>query len=216
MMFVEAQSTWSPNIILRLLMYYSLTLYKHINKYGLDSYSSGTMKLSNFEFYAVYTGEKQNIPEAIKFSEEFFEGHVQPVEIEVKIIYDKGNKDILGQYITFCKTMTRQLRQDSSIESALHAIDECIKGDILSEYLTSKRTEVASKMRAMYTREEYDKLRINNSYKEGLLQGTLNTTESLIQKYMMKHNVSLEDALDALDIPKEEWATYKALINKKN
>ncbi len=67
-------------------------------------------------------------------------------------------------------------------------------------------------MNAMWTREEYDELRMSNKFKEGIKEGKQEAKIEMISKYMAKHNVSLDTALDDLDIPCEEWEQYKKLI----
>ncbi len=210
MMFVEAQSTWSVNILPRLLIYVAETLRKYIEEQGFDAYSSGMINIPRIELYVVYTGEKTNIPNILKLSDIFYNGEVQGVEIVANIIYDNGKKDLLSQYITFCKILNEQMHQEHSIKSALKGIDDCINGDILSEYLKSKRMEVAKLMNAMYTRKEYDELRINNSFKEGKAEGKAD----MLNTYMINHNVPIEDAFKEFNIPESEWNMYRNLIKK--
>ena len=55
---VEHQSTSSPNILLRMLMYYAELLKVHIKKQKLNIYGSALIKHPRPEFYVAYNGKK--------------------------------------------------------------------------------------------------------------------------------------------------------------
>ena len=71
---VEAQSTWTANIILRALMYLAQTYHDYIAKEELNVYSSKALDLPEPEMYVIYTGNKKIAKESITLSEEFFGG----------------------------------------------------------------------------------------------------------------------------------------------
>ena len=58
MIFVEAQSTWSDSILIRLLFYMAQSLQEHIVKKDYDYYATKALRLPKIELYVVYTGEK--------------------------------------------------------------------------------------------------------------------------------------------------------------
>ena len=62
MMFIEAQSTWSVNILVRLLIYLGQSLQQYIEYKKIEPYTSTPMPLPNIEFYVIYTGDKEHVP----------------------------------------------------------------------------------------------------------------------------------------------------------
>jgi hypothetical protein len=65
MVFVEAQSTWSENIVVRFLMYLGETYRRYIEKNELDLYTTKKIELPRPELYVVYTGDRKKRPEKI-------------------------------------------------------------------------------------------------------------------------------------------------------
>ena len=51
---VEAQSTWSPNILIRSLLYVATTYQNYINERSLDVYSSTKISIPKPELYVIY------------------------------------------------------------------------------------------------------------------------------------------------------------------
>ena len=69
---IEAQSTWSPNIILRIFMYLAKTYNEYIfNNPELKAklYSNSKIEVPKPELYVLYTGEKGNKPEILSLRE---------------------------------------------------------------------------------------------------------------------------------------------------
>ncbi len=100
---VESQSTFSYNIIVRLLIYLAETYRRYIDRNGLDEYSTKVLELPRPEFYMVFTGERKEHPETISFRKDMPGMEGCPVDVEVKVIYGSSDGDILSQYITFSK-----------------------------------------------------------------------------------------------------------------
>ena len=71
---VEAQSTWSPNIVVRALMYLMRTYNDYFTDRDVDLYTSKKIVLPCPELYVVYTGEKKDVPDFLSLSQEFFAG----------------------------------------------------------------------------------------------------------------------------------------------
>ena len=78
-LLVEAQSTWSVNIIIRLLMYLVETYSNIFKDNDTDLYSSAKAKIPKPELYVIYTGKGKK-PKEISLSEEFFGGADTAVE----------------------------------------------------------------------------------------------------------------------------------------
>ena len=97
LLLLEAQSTWTVNIIVRILMYLMQTYNDYCSESGLDLYGSKRVKLPKPELYVIFTGERQTHPEYITLKDEFFGGQEVAVDAKVKIIYDGQPGDIINQ-----------------------------------------------------------------------------------------------------------------------
>ncbi len=84
LVLVEAQSTWTVNIIIRGLMYLAQTWQEYIETTGQNVYGSKKMDLPEPELYVIYTGDRKSRSEWISFSEEFFGGGETAVEVKVR------------------------------------------------------------------------------------------------------------------------------------
>ena len=80
---VEAQSTWTVNIIPRALMYLAQTYHDYIGKENLNVYGSRPVPLPKPELYVIYTGKKRIGKDVICLSEEFFGGEETDLEVRV-------------------------------------------------------------------------------------------------------------------------------------
>jgi hypothetical protein len=141
---VEAQSTWSMNILVRILLYLAKTYQDFIIETEQDLYSSTNVKVPKPEFYVIFTGERQKQPDVISFSEEFFGGSNIDVEIKAKVIYQRDTNDIIDQYIIFCKVFDEQRKRYGYTETAIrNTINICKDRNVLKEYLESREKEGA-------------------------------------------------------------------------
>lgn len=155
MVLVEAQSTWSSNIIIRALEYLVNSYRRYFSDNNMDLYRSKKVELPRPELYVIYTGDRKTRPSEITLSEEFFEGETTAVEVTVRMIYDGKKGDIINQYVTFTKVHDEQLKLHGRTKKAVQeAIRICKDRDVLREYLESKESEVVDIMMQLYDQEE--------------------------------------------------------------
>lgn len=155
MILVEAQSTWSSNIIIRALEYLVNSYRRYFSDNNMDLYKSKKVELPRPELYVIYTGDRKTRPSEITLSEEFFEGEKIAVEVTVKMIYDGKKGDIINQYVTFTKVHDEQVKLHGRTRKAVQeAIRICKDQDILREYLESRESEVVDIMMQLYDQEE--------------------------------------------------------------
>ena len=161
----EAQSTWSMNILIRMLLYLAETYHDYFRKTNADLYSSKKVSMPNAELYVIFTGKH---PKYISLSEEFFQGHQCSVEVKAKVLYGEGYKDIVSQYVEFSKVYTEQVKKHGYTRKAvLETIRICKDQDVLAEYLKTREREVVSIMMALFD-EEY----IQQAYRNRLIDET--------------------------------------------
>lgn len=101
MILVEAQSTWSVNIIVRSLLYLATTWQKYIDDNSLDVYRSTRIRLPRPELYVLYTGNRKTRPKQITLQKEFFKNQQIAIDVRVKMLYGSDSEDVISQYVTF-------------------------------------------------------------------------------------------------------------------
>ena len=109
MVLVEAQSTWSPNIVIRSLMYLMNTCQEYFTKQKIQLYGSNNAQMPKPELYVIYTGEKGNHPDVLSLKKEFFPDTDCCIDAKVKVIYLRNSNDIINQYIGFCRVFNEQV-----------------------------------------------------------------------------------------------------------
>ena len=152
---VEAQSTWSPNIVVRALMYLMRTYNDYFTERNVDLYTSKKIVLPCPELYVVYTGEKKDVPDFLSLSQEFFAGHSPMVDATVRILRDGRKGDILSQYVAFTRVCREQVALHGRTQKAVEEIVRiCRTTDVLAEYMKSREKEVKDIMFTLYDEEE--------------------------------------------------------------
>lgn len=179
---VEAQSTWSPNILLRFNSYLMKTYWDILEQTGQSIFGSKKVVLPVPEFYVVYTGKQrkgiQN-RDKISLSKEFWDGEDAGIEIKAHILYNGEKNDILYQYVTFCHVADDMIRKYGRTEEAFSEIMRiCKSRNILREYLTSMEKEVYNMIFCdpVEANENYVRSRIKEAVDE-------NTIKVKIQSY---------------------------------
>lgn len=152
---MEAQSTWTVNIIIRALEYLVNSYRRYFSENGQDLYSSKKVMIPKPELYVLYTGDRKTRPKEIKLSEEFFGGEKVAIEVTVKMIYDGKKGDIINQYVSFTKVLNEQIALHGRTKTAVReTIRICKDSNVLKEYLERKESEVVDIMMQLYDQEE--------------------------------------------------------------
>ena len=155
MILVEAQSTWTMNIIIRALMYMVQTYHDYFNRTKQNLYKSKKVKMPVPEIYVIYTGDRKTRPSEISLAQEFFEGKESYIDVKVKMLYDGREGDIINQYVIFTKVCNEQIALHGRTPKAvLESIRICKDRNVLKEYLSSKEKEVVDIMMVLYDEQE--------------------------------------------------------------
>lgn len=184
LILVEAQSTWSINIILRIVMYLAQTLKEYITARELNVYGSAKIEVPRPEFYVVYTGtDKKNVKEWYSLADEFFEGDNSFIDVKVRILQaNESSKDIVSQYIAFTKVVNAQVKKLGRTEEAIReAIRICKDQDILREYLSKREQEVISIMTTLFSQEEATRMYGRQLQKQQAEKSAKETAERMIR-----------------------------------
>ncbi|HIR88792.1 MAG TPA: hypothetical protein IAC96_07570 [Candidatus Fimimorpha faecalis] len=211
LLLVEAQSTWSKNIVIRVLLYLANTWKEYIQNKKLNIYGSGGMSLPKPELYVIYTGERKERPEWIFLSEEFFPGQECFVDVKVRMLYDGKEGDILNQYVTFTKIYNEQVKEyGRTKEAVLETIRICKNRKILKEYLESREKEVVDIMMTLFD-QEYAVERYGDEKKaegkaeglaEGEAKGTMKAKQEMTYK-LVDRRIPLETISEIVEISVE-------------
>ena len=221
---VEAQSTFNPNMGVRLLMYIAKSYHDYIVENKLNIFGERLIKLPMPEFIVVYSGTaKQNVNE-IRLSDCFEAGITPNIELIVKVIKkDNVKSGILQEYLSFCDMYNINVRGKKTAAERLsglrQVIHECIKKGILREFLKKHQKEVEDMMMTVIPPEqalEFIKLEEYNKGVEegeargveigearGVEQGKL-TASLNFARNMLKNNYSIESIMEITGLSRAE------------
>ena len=211
----EHQSTVNPNMPLRCLEYVT-RLYEHIQN-PRDRYSRTLKKIPVPAFYVFYNG-RETIPaqKILRLSDSFIKQPETPtLELVVKLIninYDKDSRIVkrcepLEQYSLFVDAVRRHIAVDKE-HGFENAIKECIKNDILREYLQRKSREVINMLVAEYDydtdiavqRQESLMLGIQQGEARGSRQKALETAKNLLHFGLSRENIAQATGLSPAEV----------------
>lgn len=152
LILIEAQTTWSLNILIRMFIYLAETWKNYIVHNDLDIFSSKVIELPVPELYVVYTGNRKTRPKYLKLSEDIFHGVCKDVELTIQVLYNGKNEgDILDQYVSFTEKVDDLYKEyGRTKEAAEKLLEYCMENDILREYLQERREEVRGMMDVIF------------------------------------------------------------------
>ncbi len=155
MILIEAQSTWTMNILVRVLLYLAQSYHEYFQRTSQNYYKSKKVKMPKPELYVIFTGNRGQKPDKITLSNEFFAGSDIDINVKATVLYESDKNDIINQYIIFSKVFTEQTRQHGMTQKAVtETIRICKNRNILSEYLAQREKEVVSIMMSLFDEEQ--------------------------------------------------------------
>lgn len=171
LLMLEAQSSWTVNIIIRIFLYLAHTWNEFIESTRQNRYGSKKLAVPRPEFYVIYSGDRKDRPEWLRLSEEFFEGNKEYLEVNVKVLYGDGKGDIISQYVDFTKVYNEQVRlYGKTREAVLSTIRICQDRNVLKEYLSGREKEVINIMMGLFDQEKAVEQFGNEKKEEGKLE----------------------------------------------
>ncbi len=200
LILVEAQSTWTVNIIIRALMYLIQTYHNYFERTKQSLYKSKKVQIPMPELYVIYTGDRKTKPSEISLSQEFFGGKECCLDVKVKMIYDGKEGDIINQYVLFTKVCNEQIAlYGRTQKSILEAIRICKDRNVLREYLESREKEVVDIMMVLYDNEEIMRSYIESEVYEAIYEANI----KMAKRMLLKKKYSLEEIADCAELPLE-------------
>ena len=182
--FVEAQSTWSINILIRLLLYLAETIREYLHDRDMDIHDGKKHKIPMPEFYVIYSGKGKKT-KTISLKKDFFCSELCPIDLEAKV-FTLETDDIIGQYIIFCHVFDAQTKKyGRTREAAMETLRICRDRNVLKDYLKKREKEVFNIMIELFNQEHavqaYGKSMQEKGIKIGEKRGEKNGKNQLAQ-----------------------------------
>ena len=201
---IEHQSTINPNMPLRNLTYIAKVLSKITAKE--DIYGSKQIKLPTPRFIVLYNGTKQTEEKTVlKLSDAYAKKTEEPeLELITTVLninegYNEKLKSackLLRDYMTLI-TKIREKQKTTDLQQATYqAIAECIREDVLKDFLMKHRAEVIAMMLYDFDMEKHIESEKAYEYERGREDGLL----------MMLHNL-----METMHISEKEARKYLKL-----
>lgn len=197
----EHQSTYSPNLPVRYLLYVA-DVYSDYTK-DMNLYGTKAVKLPTPKFVIFYNGQaEQPDRKELKLSELFSIPDADP-SLELKAVMLNINKGHNRKLMETCRTLedyaeytfrVREYAAEMPLDEAVEqAITECISEGILADFLRKNRAEAKKVSIYEYdeerhmrqTREEGMEEGYASGLSEGLLQGIMQTAINLLKSGLL-------------------------------
>ena len=200
--FVEAQSTWTINILVRILLYLSATYQEYIIENNMYVYGTKKLAIPEPEFYVIYTGRRRITKEIISLREDFWNNPNAKLDMLVKIIYAESKDDVIGQYIIFCHVLDGQIKIHGRKKIAFeNTIKICQDKNILREYLESRKKEVIDIMVMLFDQDYATEAYANEIARRRVMKNSVEiyqemgaSIEETIQRFSAKFSIATEEA----------------------
>ena len=175
----EHQSTYNPNMPLRDLFYISSEYQKLVDKKSL--YSSVLQKIPAPQFIVFYNGTEKKKDSWVNHLSEAFENLSGAPKLELEVltinINEGHNPELMKQcqtlreYAQYVACVRRYAKKFELNEAVKLAVDECIRNNILSEFLRANKSEVISMSIFEYDKEEEERKLRKAEYEAGVAVG---------------------------------------------
>ena len=232
-LLVEAQSIFSVNIALRMLLYLAATYKEYVEEYRLNLYGTAPVTIPRPELYVVYTGDRANVPEVLRLSD-LYEG-TGSADVEVKVLRGNGTGDIVDQYVRFCKISDEERKKHGRSRKAIEeTLRRCIEENVLAPFLATRQKEVAEIMVTLFDQEKIMEIHDyhiaegarkdgrqqglqqgrqkgrSEGRTEGLTEGTLQSIQNLIKNM----GLSVERAMTVLGVSEADQPKYAEMLKQ--
>ena len=210
---LESQSTWSVNILVRLFLYLANTYKNYLTKNKVNLYGSKKVKLPTPELYVIYVGKDKIKNKTISLNKEYF-NNKSPIDLKIKVITESEKNNIVGEYIEFSKITNKLVKKYGYKKvTAEKIVNECIKKNILTEYLEDRREEVIDIMGILFDQDTVTEFYENEIYengksvgiqqgmRQGIQKGAVNAIVNMFRKGLIK----ITDAAKELGVSEKEF-----------
>jgi hypothetical protein len=196
---VEAQTTWTMNILIRMFMYLAESYNNYFTKEKQSLYSSKKVSFPKPELYVIYTGDRGNKKDTITLSEEFLNGEECSLEVKARVIFEGSQGDIINQYIRFTRVYQEQLKAYGRTRRAvIETIKICKNSDVLADYLEKREQEVVTIMMSLFDTEHIFNTYVESEKREAKAQGEVKGEIKATIKMCKEFGISVVDTIKRL------------------
>ena len=213
----EHQSTFNPNMPLRGLIYFSHLYQSYIEKNGVSIFGSSLIKIPTPQYVVFYNGIRKKVADKtfLKLSDAFinkekakgFEWTATMLNINIghnRQLFDKCK--ILWEYSMFISEARKYIKEKKEIVAGIKkAVEECIKNNILKEFLKEKESEVIAMCLFKFDKEKYENtIRLEGERKgekRGEKKGKIEALIGLVKDKI----ISLQDAASRMGMTVEKF-----------
>ena len=203
----EHQSTYNPNMPLRDLFYISSEYQKLVDKKSL--YSSVLQKIPAPQFIVFYNGTEKKKDSWVNHLSEAFENLSGAPKLELEVltinINEGHNSELMEQcqtlreYAQYVACVRRYAKEFELNEAVKLAVDECIRNNILSEFLRANKSEVIAMSIFEYDKEEEERKLRKAEYEAGVAAGMKDGMKAGIADGISKGKIlAKKDAVSSL------------------
>ncbi len=214
----EHQSTYNPNMPLRQLMYLGRQYDRYIKDTGKNIYSSKQLSLPVPKLVTFYNGLEDVEDRVLKLSDSFPEkADESDVQVSVRLININPGKNeklldscgVLREYSWFVEKVREYKAMNVTLEEAVdRAVDEMPKNYQIRSFLIKNRAEVRNMCLTEYNEAKTMQMFKEEGRKEGIKEGKVDSIRNLMHNL----NISAEQAMVSLGIPKSEHCIYMKLL----
>lgn len=189
----EHQSTYSPNLPVRFLIYLAQEYQRVIEQAEKSLYGSGLISLPTPKCVVFYNGTRE-MPEeqTLRISDAFEDKAVKAdVELAVRMLnINHGHNrplmercGVLKEYSEFVDITRTYTDTEKDVETALaEAVDYCIENGILEKFLRENRAEVLGMLLEEFDIKKYERTLRSEGLEEGMELGRKQGIEQGIEQ----------------------------------
>ena len=178
----EHQSTYSPNLPVRFLIYLAQEYQKVIEQAEKSLYGTSRISLPTPQCVVFYNGTRK-MPEeqTLRLSDAFENGRARAdVELTVRMLnINQGHNGllmekcrVLKEYAAFVDVTRKYAEERGSVEEALTgAVEYCIENGILEKFLKENRAEVLGMLLEEFDVKKYERTLRSEGREEGREEG---------------------------------------------
>ena len=215
----EQQSTFNPNMPVRMLEYTANLLEKYIRQNRLNKFSRRQIMLPVPKLVVFYNGLENEPDEKILWlSDAFKSEHRQAADITVRVRMININRGRNAALMDTCRPLTENawivdsIRQENKTDTLEAAIDKTIDrlpgGFITKPFLEAHRAEVKNMLLTEYNEAEAMELFKEEGRAEGRAEGADMASLRSIRNLMRSMKLNAQQAMTALGIPIDDQARY--------
>ena len=219
----EQQSTFNPNMPVRMLEYTANLMEKYIRQNRLNKFSRRQIMLPVPKLVVFYNGVEDEPDErTLSLSDAFKPEHRQDADITVRVRMININRGRSEALMNTCRPLTeyawivdsiRRENRNTTLEAAIDRTIERLPGDFLTKpFLEAHRAEVKNMLLTEYNEAETMALFKEEGRAEGRAEGTDMASLRSIRSLMRSMKLNAQQAMDALGIPPDDQARYAEML----